>query len=147
MAPTKIEHTLVIKRPIEEVFAYIVEVGNYPSWAEKIVEARQTSEGPVEAGTTCYVVNQSMGKKLKHDFVVSEYELNKKYIAKSTSGPFPMELGYTVEPVDGGTKVQVVSQAELRGLFKMAGPLLNRMLRKQIEADHANLKTLLESRT
>ena len=141
----RVEHTLVINRPVEEVFALVTDVESFPRWTESIIEAVKTSEGPVELGTTCRIVNKAMGRQLDHSFVVTQYELNKVYAVKSTAGPFPMEMCYTVESVEGGTRLHVESEADPRGAMRLAGPMLNRMLKKQITADHANLKALLES--
>ena len=141
----RVEHTVVIDRPIEEVFAFMAEVENLPRWAEKTVEARQTSEGPVSAGTTCTVLNKAMGREMQHDFVVTEYEPYTRYAAKSTSGPFPMHMRYSLEPSDGGTMVHTVSEADLGGVARIAAPVLTGMARKQIAADHRRLKAMLES--
>ena len=147
MAITRIEHTIVVNRPVEEVFAFMERPENMPRWAESVVEAEQTSPGPVGAGTTCRLRSKAMGRRLDQNFVATEYEPNRVYATKTTSGPFPMEVKYTVEPVDGGTMLHVASSADLSGFLRLAGPVLNRMGQRQIRADHANLKKLLESTT
>ena len=43
----RVEHTVVIKRPIEEVFNFMAKVENLPRWAENTIEAQQTSQGPL----------------------------------------------------------------------------------------------------
>ena len=141
----RVEYTVVIDRPIEEVFAFMAEVENLPRWAENTIEARQTSEGPVSAGTTCTVLNKAMGREMEHHFVVTKYEPHTRYAAKSTSGPFPMHMSYLLEPSDGGTRVYTVSEADLGGIARIAGPVLSGMARKQIAADHRKLKAMLES--
>jgi hypothetical protein len=50
-----------------------------------------------------------------------------------------------VEAVPEGSRVQAVIEGEASGLFKLAAPLLDRITQRQIEADYARLKTLLES--
>ena len=140
-----VEHTVVIDRPIEEVFAFMAEVENLPRWAENTIEARQTSEGPVSAGTTCTVRSKAMGRVMAHHFVVTEYEPHTRYAAESTSGPFPMHMRYSLEPSDGGTRVYTVSEADLGGIARIAAPVLATMARKQIAADHRRLKLMLES--
>ena len=145
MAITQMEHSVVIKRPIKDVFEYVSKAENMPTWAEKVMQAEQTSEGTVDVGTTCFVVTKGMGMELKQDFVVTECEKNHVYSAKSTSGPVSMETRYEFETVEGGTRLHLNVTAELGGLIKFAGPLLTRRLKKQLQDDHANLKRLLES--
>ena len=140
-----LEYTVTINKPISEVFAFVSRPENMPKWAQNVTEAIQTSEGPVQVGTTCSVVSKAMGKQLDQDFVVTEYEPDRVYAAKTTVSPFPMETRYTLKAVDGGTIVHAETSAELGGFMKMAGPLLAVMLKKQFKADHEALKKLLES--
>jgi uncharacterized membrane protein len=44
---TKIERTITIHRPVEEVFAYICVVEHGPRYTSGQREAHQTSSGPV----------------------------------------------------------------------------------------------------
>ncbi|MCI0822322.1 MAG: SRPBCC family protein [Chloroflexi bacterium] len=145
MAETKLELTIFIQRPISDVFEFVSKAENMPKWAGKIVDAAQTSEGPVDVGTTCYVVAKAMGREAKQDFVVTECIENKTYVAKSTSGPIEMETGYELESIDGGTKLHATVTANMGGLMAMAGPLIARKMKAQFDKDHANLKRLLES--
>ena len=46
------EHTVVIDRPIEEVFAFVTDPDNVSLWQSTSLETEQTSEGPVGVGTT-----------------------------------------------------------------------------------------------
>jgi len=52
---------------------------------------------------------------------------------------------FTFESVAGGTKVTRVTEAELGGFFKLAEPLVARMLKRQFETNFANLKDILEA--
>ena len=142
---TKVKHTLVIKRPVEEIFAFLTVPENMPKWADSVKESVQTSEGEPNVGTTCHVVSKAMGMTVNQDFVVTEHEANRLYSVKTTSGPFPMKMAYTLEPVEDGTRVHVESEADLKGVISVAGPILNRLGQKKLEEDHKNLKKLLES--
>ncbi len=94
MSETKIEHTVVINRPIAEIFTFLSKAENMPRWAKYITDAAQTSDGAVDVGTTCYVVSKMMGMQVKQDFTVTECVPDSVYAAKSTSGPVPMESRY-----------------------------------------------------
>ena len=145
MAETRMELSIIIKRPINEVFDFVSRAENMPKWAEKIVDAAQTSEGAIEVGTTCYVTVRAMGHEARQDFVVTECVEDTTYAAKSTSGPVHMETRYDLESTQEGTKVHATVVANMGGLMAVAGPFLARKMKKQFEEDHANLKLLLES--
>ena len=145
MAETSMELSIFIKRPISEVFEFVSKAENMPKWAAKIVDAAQTSEGPVGVGTTCYVVAKAMGWEAKQDFVVTQCIEDKTYVAKSTSGPLQMETRYDLEQVDGGTNLRASVVASMSGMMAIAGPLIARKMKTQFKEDHATLKRLLEA--
>ena len=142
---TKLEASVVINRPTEEVFAFVADIEKMSQWMSELVEAKQTSEGPVGVGTTVNAVANVLGRRAESIQEVAEYEPNSKFAIKSTSGPVATKDKFTFESVAGGTKVTRVTEAELGGFFKLAEPLVARMLRRQFETNFANLKDLLEA--
>jgi uncharacterized membrane protein len=143
----KIEAGVVINRAIEEVFAFAGNVENNPQWQSGVLEARITSEGPMGVGTTYRYVNQLLGRRIETDGEITEYEPNRKYSFKSTSGPFPIEGGFTFEAADGGTKVTLAVAADIGGFFKLAEPLVVRAIKRQFETDLSTLKDILEAQS
>ena len=97
----KIESTTVINRPVEEVFAVLSNLENNPKWASVFLEVKKTSEGPIGVGTTWRVVQKAFGRQIESEVEVAEYEPNRKCAQKSKSGPFPVEVLQTYEPVEG----------------------------------------------
>jgi len=141
----RIEQSIVINRPTEEVFEYVTQIENQSEWSTGVVEAEQTSQGPMSVGSTGRAVRRFLGRRIESTFEVTEYEPNKKFGFKSTSGPISMEGTQTFESVDGGTKFSFAFQGDPGGLFKVAEPILARMVKRQVEADFNNLKDLLEA--
>ncbi len=142
----KVEHSVWINRSVEEVFAYVVDPKNYAEWAGPVVESRKTSEGPVGLGTTSSRVTQFLGRTMEATYEITEYEPNRLYGDKTTSGPVPINARISFAPVDGGTKVNVQGEIEAGGFFKLAEPILARMSSRQLETDLQTLKDLLEAR-
>jgi uncharacterized membrane protein len=141
----KVEASVVINRPIEEVFAFAANIENNAQWQSGVLEAQVTSEGPIGVGTTYRYVTQLLGRRIEADGEVTEYEPNRTYSFESTSGPFPIEGGLTCEAAEDGTKVTLAVEADIGGFFKMAEPLVARTIKKQFEADVGKLKDLLEA--
>jgi uncharacterized membrane protein len=140
-----VEVSLVIKRPVDEVFAFLADLENNMRWRSSQIEVRKTSKGPISVGTTYRMVNNVLGRRIEGEGVVTEYEQNRKYTSVSRSGYLPLEARRVFEPVDGGTRVTLVLRAEPAGFFKIAQPLFATMARRRIESDAANLKDLMES--
>jgi uncharacterized protein YndB with AHSA1/START domain len=142
---TKVETDVLIQRPVEEVFAYVVDPANVAQWAGPVVEAKQTSEGPVGLGTTSSRVTQFLGRTIEATYEITEYEPYGLYADRTTSGPVPINSRISFAPVDGGTKVVIEGELEGAGFFKFAEPLMARMARRQLAADAQTLKDMLEA--
>lgn len=140
-----IEASVVINRPIEEVFAFVTDFKKMPLWMSDLVEAKQTSDSPVGVGTTASAVANPLGRRIENTQEVTEYEPNRKFAFKSTSGPVASKDNYTFDSVAGGTKITRMAEAEMTGFFRLAKPLATRMLNRQFETNFANLKDLLEA--
>jgi uncharacterized membrane protein len=143
----KLEVSVVIKRPVEEVFSFVSNPDNESLWSSGLVESSQISEGPVGVGTRMKEVNRILGKRIEHIYEITEYEPNRGYSCKSISGPFPWRGAYTFEPVRGGTRVTMTGEFQgLSRVFKLAEPLIIRIGKRQYQADFDNLRDLMEAR-
>jgi len=142
---TRIEASVVIDRPIEEVFTFVTNFENATQWMSELVEGEKTSEGPVGVGTTLRGVATPLGRRVESTQEVIEYQPNTKFALKSTSGPVATKDSYTFESVSGGTKIARTVKAEMSGFIKLAEPIARRMLQRQFETNFANLKDLMEA--
>ena len=141
----RIQVSTVINRPVEEVFGVLSNEENRPKWSSTTIEVQKTSEGPIGIGTTWRSVDRIFRRRIERESVFTEYEPNRKITQKSTSGPVPFEVRLICEPVEGATRVIVIAEAQPSGFFKLAGPLFERLRKRQFESDLADLKQGLEA--
>jgi uncharacterized protein YndB with AHSA1/START domain len=141
----RVDQTVVINRPIEEVFALLADFEKLSQWDTAVDEAEKASQGPMGVGTTVREVFHFLGRRIESTGVVVEYEPNSKFAIKTTSGPLPAELTETLEPVEGGTRVTFTAELELGGVVKLAEPIIARMFRTQVKGSTASLKHFLET--
>ena len=139
------EASLVINCPAGKVFAYLTDITKGTEWQSELLEVQQTSDGPVGIGTTIREVRRFLGRNLETAFTVTEYEPDCKLGFKSTSGPIPMRGYYSLEETGDGAKVTMAVEAELTGVFKMTEPLMVHSAKRQMDADIARLKEILEA--
>ena len=142
----RIEHSVVINRPAEEIWAFMADSANSPQWISGLVESRQVSDGPMGSGTTIRNVGRLLGRQIESTYEITEWEPYKRGSVKSTSGPIPFEGTRTFESEGGGTRITEVVDAQIGGFLRLAEPVIARMMKRQIEADYAKLKDLLEAR-
>ena len=141
----KLEHNVVINRPIEEVFAYVTDIENAPKWKSRLLEVRRISKGPVGAGTREIHVGKFLGRIFETIVEITDYEPNRKVGFKTTSGPLSAKGEFTFESVEGGTRVTLVAGREPSGFLKLIGPIVAHIAQRQLETDLAKLKELLET--
>lgn len=138
------EFSVVINRPVEDVFAVISNPNNNPKWQSGTLEGKQTSPGPIGVGTTVRFVRMFLGRRIENEQEITEFEPNRRFAAKGTK-PFPGQMSVTVERIEGGTRVRATMEAEPSGFFKLAEPLVIRVFKRQIQSDFENLKDLMEA--
>ena len=138
------EVSIVINRPVDEVFASLSDLEKNVKWRSGTVEAQQISTGPIGVGTTYRMVNSVFGRRLEGEAEVTELEPNRRFVTKTRSG-YSIEAERIFEAVEGGTRVTFVVNADLAGFFQLAEPLVAGMGKRRLESDVADLKDLIES--
>lgn len=142
----RIEHSVEIARPPEEVFAFVADPRNDERWTPAVEETRKTSEGPLGPGTTFESVFRLLGRRFEAFFEIAEYEPNRKVVLGSaTSGPLRLTGTRSVEAVPGGARLTITVEGQTGGFFGVADPIFARLAGRPLKAYLANLKSLLEA--
>ncbi len=139
------EESIIIRRPIDEVFAFVADQTNAPQWQSGLLEVRRTTNGPLGLGTKHTAVRKFMGRRLEatNEYVV--FEPNKEVTFKGTAGSSDFQHSYLTESTAEGTKLTSRMEMQSKGLFGLAEPLIASSLRREFVADLGDLKDLLES--
>ncbi len=140
----KIDISVTINRPPEDVWAYLDDPSNWPEWNAVILESN-ASELPLRVGTKIESVAKFLGRRLTSTFEITEYEPGRKVVSRTTA-PFPLTQTYIVEPAAGRTRVSGTLEGEPGGFFKLGEPILARIAKKQVDSQFETLKEILEAR-
>ncbi len=141
----RIEESIEIKRPVDKVFTYTTDAKNWPKWQSFIPEAEQTSPGPMDIGSTFKGVSRMMGRSMEWTAVATEYESNKKWGKKITSGNVAIEEKVTYRPVESGTIFTIAYDMKVGGLLKLMSSVMAGSMRKETHKSLGNLKNILEA--
>ncbi len=144
-----VEASVVIKGPIGDVFELVTNVHRAPEWQAELLDVKDVSDTPIDAGTTLTVVLQFLGRQIENTMQVTVYEPPNRFSMVILAGFLPVELDFVLEPAASGTQVTYLSDWELpRGfLFRLvqpAKPLFDRMDQRQWQSNLIRLKQLLE---
>jgi uncharacterized protein YndB with AHSA1/START domain len=143
----RIEGSVVIKCPVDKVFAYATDVKSMSKWQSAVTEVEQTSPGPIGIGTTFRWVTRGGGLRMKTTVKVTGYEPNKRISSDIDWGRMVGESTFFVEPVEGGTKFTQRNDMKFKWFLKLLSPLLVRQMRREIKVVCNNLKSILEVQT
>lgn len=140
----KVEASIVIQKPVAEVFSYSNDPANNTKWQEGLVESKITSPGPVGVGTQITDVRKFLGRDMDSKLEVTAYEPNKRISLKTVSGPIKFEITQHYEPAGAGTKLTMIGEGEPGGLFKLAEGAVKKQFETQLQGDLDRLKKVME---
>jgi uncharacterized membrane protein len=138
--------SIEIDRPAAEVFAFVSEFTNNPQWQRGQRECRWTSPPPLQVGSTYEQHARFLGRDLVNSFRVIELEPGRRIRFTSTAGTFPLTIIRTVEPLgDARARFTEHVAGDPRGVYRIAEPILRRLVSGTIKRDFPRLKALLEA--
>ena len=137
------ERTIVIARPLPEVFAFFADGENDPRWRPSVKVMRR--EGPLAVGAryTQRIAGPG-GREIPADIEVTELAPDERVAFRGMAGPVRPLGSYAFRLADGGTSVTFTLDAQLAGLKKliMANPVQKSMDSEMSCLDQA--KAILE---
>ena len=138
--------TTFINRPLQEVFDFMTNPANFAQWQSGTKSAKWATEGSVGVGSIFNSVGEMMGREMKMDLEIPQWNPPTMWGIKGRSGPMKFEAISKFESKDGGTQVTQTFEGEVGGLFSIAEGLAIKQLQKQVENDGNTLKKLLEAK-
>lgn len=144
---TKVEGSgVVIDRPVEDVWQYMVDVSNMARWEDSGAVWKQMSKGQIQVGTPIQSFITKFGRTVTFDLRVVVFEPNKTFSVEAIAGRTRgTRISYLLAPVDGGkTRLHRVTDARLHGALKVLQPLVGFITRWTGDLEARNLKRLLE---
>ena len=140
----RIERRTYVGKAAADVFDYIADVRNDPTWHTDVLEAR--SSGDVVGLGTVFTVNvkPSMGVS-EGTMTVSRFEPGRLIEFQGKMGKMNPVVTNICEPDGNGTRVTRRVEIEPPGMMRLMSPMIKRMIAKASDGFLANLKRLLES--
>jgi uncharacterized protein YndB with AHSA1/START domain len=139
----RVERSISIARPPAEVFAYISDVRNDPSWHTDVQEVHSSTDA-VGMGTVFDIrVKPSMGVS-EGTMTVSRFEPGRLVEFQGRMGKMAPTVTNICEADAEGTRVTRRVELEPPGIMRLMSPLIAGKIGKSNEGFLANLKRVLE---
>ena len=140
------QESVVIRRPLEDVFVYMNDVSKEAEWQPQLREAEQIPPGPVEVGTLRRYVSEFMGKRVENVYVITAYEENSRVVCETTQDAVMSATSdIRWEAVEDGTKVTMALEGKPSGALRfLPSSILEATFEKEVRGALSRLKTILE---
>ena len=138
----RIELTIDVARPAEDVFAHLVDLDRLPEWQESAVESR--ADEPLAQGVRVFECRRAMGREVHSELEVTEFDRPHRLTLKTLKGPVKFTVEHRLAEADGGTQLTVVAEGKAGGLMRLGEPMLARTVEAEMRKDFDRLKVLLE---
>ncbi|GCE27427.1 hypothetical protein KDA_29110 [Dictyobacter alpinus] len=141
----RLERSITIARPIEDVFAYVTDMCKVKTWLP-VKDIRALSPGHMCVGATYAQIAVFMGREFESTIEVTQYQPTSLFAFKMIKGPFPLSNTMTFAPTSsGGTILTIIGEAEPGSALSFIGPLVTPIVKKQLASQSNQLKTAIET--
>jgi len=138
------EVTLHLKRPVEQVFAFLADYQNLRTWQSNLIENEQLTEGPFRVGTRFREVRRTGPGQSEIHGEITDFEPNKRFSTKTSTKP-QVTVSYSLEGENGGTRLNYKFVMLTSGMMRLLEPLIAGSIKKDTNLDFQKLKNILES--
>ena len=138
------EVSVHLNRPVDQVFAFLIDARNLLTWQSNLIEVEQLTEGPPRAGTRIREVRRIGRGPSEILTVITVFEPDKRFDTKTVTQP-QVSVSYSFEAEGGGTRVNFKFVMLTSGMMRLLEPVIARSIRKQFASDFEKLQHVLES--
>lgn len=145
MAATRV--SVAIRRPVNEVFAYMNDVAREREWQPQLREAEQLPPGPTAVGSRRRYVSDFMGRRVENTYVIRTYEPESRLVLETT-GESVLKAKSEIlwEAVPEGTRVTMALEGSPTGALRLIPRrLLEATFESQLKDTLSRLKERLEA--
>ena len=143
--PIHWENTMVVDRPIDEIWAILVDIFNTPRIPGGSMALRVTSSGPLGLGSTMEGRRILLGFEVRIREEVIEWDPPHVLGAAIESRTFSVVERFTLEASAAGTVCTDVLDIVLRQPLRLIGPIVEPFLRRQRNGQFRQTKAMLEA--
>jgi hypothetical protein len=139
--------TIVIERPITEVFAFLADGENDKRFSSRVIEIKKTTDGPPGLGTVYSSVVKDAGVKTNREFELTEFQAPTRIRWHELSKNLVVvpEGGYDLAEATGGTQLTFFNELQGHGIGVLMAGLALRSARKGADAFAQAIKTAIEA--
>ena len=139
--------TIVIDRPIAEVFAFLADGANDKKFSPRVLEIAKTTDGSPGVGTIFASTVKDAGVKTQREFKLTEFEppTRIRWTETSKNLVFVPEGGYDLAPAGAATQLTFFNEMEGRGIGALLARFALSSARKGADDFAQRIKAAVEA--
>lgn len=138
------EVTIHLDRPVEQVFAFLMDTSKLSTWQSNLIKSEALTEGPLRMGSRFREVRRIGGKESEIQGEITAFEPNRRLETKTVTRP-QARVSYVLESERDGTRLHYKFTLETGGLMRLLEPMIASSIKKDTAEDFETLKRLLEN--
>jgi dehydrogenase/reductase SDR family protein 12 len=126
----RLKQTIVVDRPIHDVFQYAGDFENVEQWDPGVSESKKITPGPLDVGTAYSVVVKSGPLRIPMRYTVTEYAPPNKVVLEGKGKRITALDSITLEERSNGTEVAYTADLSFSGPLASAEPMMKGILHR-----------------
>ncbi len=132
-----------VDRPVAEVFDYMADFRNENEWNSVAHDVAQLNPGPLAVGSRFKGDYDRMGSV---EYVIKEYARPDHLGGEGKAKMLTWYATFDLSGRKGGTRLVGTIDPHPKGVLRLAKPLMERVMKGQMQKGMANVKATLEQR-
>lgn len=141
----QIEGEIVINRTAEEVFDFVSDQCNEPLYNPEMLSVEKVGEGPAGEGTRYSILMRQGKRELPMTLEFTEFDRPSRLGSRATMAGMTTEGRLTFEPLGTSTVMRWAWDVHTSGVFRLLGPVVTAIGKRQEARIWGSLKRLLEA--
>jgi hypothetical protein len=116
--------TIQSTRAPSEAFDYLAEFSRAVEWDPNVKEGSSLTPGPIGRGSAFRIVSSFLGRPVPLEYQVTSFEPPRRVVLEADNFAIRSVDEITFEPSSAGSRVTYHADLRLKGLLRLADPLL-----------------------
>ena len=138
---------LEVDEPLEDAFAFVGDFANSAIWDPGVAESRNVTGGPVGVGTSYDLTVVFGDRRLPMTYEVTVFDPPHRVVLRGKGATVDAVDDIRFEPTARGTRIRYMADLRLKGLLRLAEPLMRRRFEDTGTQAIAGMQRAFEARS
>lgn len=147
---TRVESSILVNAPSDEVWEFISDIDRLPEWAPDINRVAYESDGEIGEGTVYRESGGSGPRDAESEWKITEWDPPRRQVHRTDEGPLKLRVTFELDPSNGYTRLHQSIEFRVLPNLRPFGAILDRLfVRRKVQSNAnsmvQNIKHLVET--